>query len=108
MTSFSHTTRCFFYIRTASVDRYYGAYLVQKAKSIVITLNFKLGFFEFAYLGHQRMALKWIRIAIEFFWGNKNAIMPIEIGSGGYSVSAHLFSDTSYGLFHRAIVSSGQ
>uniref|UniRef100_A0A0K0F0G2 Acetylcholinesterase (inferred by orthology to a zebrafish protein) n=1 Tax=Strongyloides venezuelensis TaxID=75913 RepID=A0A0K0F0G2_STRVS len=38
-------------IRTASVDRYYGAYLAQKAKSFDITSNFRLNFFGFAYLG---------------------------------------------------------
>uniref|UniRef100_A0A0N5C1Z1 Acetylcholinesterase n=1 Tax=Strongyloides papillosus TaxID=174720 RepID=A0A0N5C1Z1_STREA len=109
----------FYSIRTASVDRYYGAYLALKSKSIVITFNFRLGFFGFAYLGggqiipgnmgllDQQMALKWIRTAIESFGGNKNSITLIGFGSGGSSVSAHLFSDSSCGLFNRAIMSSG-
>uniref|UniRef100_A0A0K0F519 Acetylcholinesterase (inferred by orthology to a zebrafish protein) n=1 Tax=Strongyloides venezuelensis TaxID=75913 RepID=A0A0K0F519_STRVS len=109
----------FYSIRTASVDRYYGAYLAQKAKSIVITLNFRLGFFGFSYLGggeqipgnmgllDQQTALKWIRTAAESFGGNKNSITLIGFGSGASSVSAHLFSDDRSCLFHRAIISSG-
>ncbi|CEF70611.1 Acetylcholinesterase [Strongyloides ratti] len=106
-------------LRTASVDKFNGSVLALKTKSIVVTPNFRLGFFGFAYLGNgskisgnmglldQQMMLKWINMAIEPFGGDKNKVTIFGTSSGASSVAAHLFSEASKPYFIRGIMSSG-
>uniref|UniRef100_A0A0K0FS33 Acetylcholinesterase (inferred by orthology to a zebrafish protein) n=1 Tax=Strongyloides venezuelensis TaxID=75913 RepID=A0A0K0FS33_STRVS len=106
-------------VRTASADKFNGSVLALKTKSIVITANFRLGFFGFAYLNNsddirgnmglldQQAMLKWINKHIEKFKGDKDSVTIFGTSSGAASVAAHLFSDGSKPYFHRGIMSSG-
>uniref|UniRef100_A0A0N5A6M4 Acetylcholinesterase n=1 Tax=Parastrongyloides trichosuri TaxID=131310 RepID=A0A0N5A6M4_PARTI len=94
-----------------------GNSLALNTKAIVITINYRLGAFGFSYLEgkipgnigllDQQMALKWIYKNIEYFGGNRNLITIFGHGTGGSSVTAHLFSKESERYFSRAIALSG-
>uniref|UniRef100_A0A0K0EA60 COesterase domain-containing protein n=1 Tax=Strongyloides stercoralis TaxID=6248 RepID=A0A0K0EA60_STRER len=106
-------------VRTGFTDKFNGSVLALKTKSVVIVPNFRLGFFGFSYLSgedgisgnmgllDQQMVLKWINRTIESFNGNKSEVTIFGTSSGGSSVMAHLFSNSSKSLFKRGIVSSG-
>ena len=53
------------------------------------------------------MALAWIRENIASFRGDPDSITIFGESSGAQSVSLHLVSPMSEGLFHRAIMQSG-
>lgn len=91
---------------------------------IVVTLNYRLG--ALGFLAHpgltgesskqasgnyglldQQAALRWIRRNIARFGGNPDNVTLFGQSAGGASVSVHLASPLSRGLFHRAIVQSG-
>uniref|UniRef100_A0A0K0FDR2 Acetylcholinesterase (inferred by orthology to a zebrafish protein) n=1 Tax=Strongyloides venezuelensis TaxID=75913 RepID=A0A0K0FDR2_STRVS len=106
-------------VRTASADKFNGSVLALKASSIVITANFRLGFFGFAYLKNsekirgnmglldQQAMLKWINKHIHLFNGNNKSVTIFGTSSGAASVAVHLFSNGSRPYFHRGIMSSG-
>uniref|UniRef100_A0A0N5CDL2 Carboxylic ester hydrolase n=1 Tax=Strongyloides papillosus TaxID=174720 RepID=A0A0N5CDL2_STREA len=106
-------------VRTASTDKFNGSVLALKTNTIVITPNFRLGFFGFAYLGNgskisgnmglldQQMVLKWINKNIDKFGGDKKKVTIFGTSSGASSVAAHLFSKGSRPYFNRGIMSSG-
>lgn len=107
-----------FTVRTASVDKFNGSVLAATTESIVITANFRLGFFGFAYLNSgvipgnmglldQQMLLKWVHTAINSFGGDKDRVTIFGTSSGSSSVAAHLLSEGSKPYFKRAIMSSG-
>ena len=90
--------------------------------AIVVAPNYRLG--PFGYLGHaalagedpaagnyglldQRAALSWVRDHIAAFGGNPHNVTIAGQSAGGHSVSLHLVSPGSAGLFHRAIMQSG-
>jgi para-nitrobenzyl esterase len=91
---------------------------------IVVTLNYRLGrlgFFahpalkaeapgealaNYGYLD-QRAALQWVQRNISAFGGDPAAVTLFGESAGGGSVTVHLVSPLSRGLFHRAIVQSG-
>ena len=83
-----------------------------------MTFNYRLGPFGFLALGtkdatgnmglkDQTLALKWVVKNIANFGGNPNQVTIAGLSAGGFSVTAHIGSDMSKGLFHRAISMSG-
>lgn len=55
----------------------------------------------------QQAALRWVRDNIGRFAGNRDNVTLFGESAGGFSVMAHLAAPGSQGLFHRAIVQSG-
>lgn len=55
----------------------------------------------------QVEALNWVNKYIEQFGGDKNNVTIFGESAGGMSVSLHLVSELSKGLFHKAICQSG-
>jgi len=94
--------------------------------AIIVAPNYRLGVFGF--LAHaaltmedagypasgnygfadQRAALRWVRDHIASFGGNPANVTLAGQSAGGVSTSLHLVSPASRGLFHRAIMQSGQ
>jgi para-nitrobenzyl esterase len=90
---------------------------------IVVAPNYRLG--AFGFLGHralrgeslgtagnyglldQRLALEWVRTHIAAFGGDPSRITIAGQSAGGLSVSLHLVSPGSDGLFDRAIMQGG-
>ena len=85
---------------------------------VVVTFNYRLGAFGFlatsdkAAAGNfgikdQIMALKWIKRNIANFGGDPNNVALIGDDAGAASISIHTLSPESAGLFHKAILMSG-
>ncbi|OAQ66038.1 alpha/beta-hydrolase [Pochonia chlamydosporia 170] len=96
--------------------------LVQHGNVIVVSLNYRVnlfGFFSHPSInneGHehgnygfmdQQAALEWIKHNIDKFGGDANNVTIFGESAGAISVSAHLTSPGSKGLFHKAIIQSG-
>jgi len=99
-----------------------GMNLAALTGAIVVAPNYRLG--PFGYLRNaalatedlaagnfglldQRAALVWVRDHIAAFGGNPDNVTIAGQSAGGNSVSLHLVSPGSAGLFHRAIMQSG-
>lgn len=85
---------------------------------VVVTINYRLGPFGFLAMetaeapGNQGMkdqvlALKWVKKNIKNFGGDKNKVTIAGYSAGAFSVTSHLASKMSKGLFHRAYAMSG-
>jgi para-nitrobenzyl esterase len=85
---------------------------------VVVTINYRLGIFgAFGHPGladsgtfglqDQQAALRWVRRNAAAFGGDPGNVTVFGESYGGLSVSAHLVSPGSAGLFHRAIIQSG-
>ncbi|CAG2107532.1 unnamed protein product, partial [Medioppia subpectinata] len=106
------------YQRTAHYMWFNGAVLAANG-IVVVTVNYRLGPFGFTYGGadetapgnagfyDQLLALKWVRENIHLFGGDKNLVTLFGHSAGSWSVSAHIISPLSRGLFRRAIMQSG-
>ncbi|XP_075981724.1 juvenile hormone esterase-like [Anticarsia gemmatalis] len=92
-------------------------YLVSK-NVILVTVNYRLNIQGFLCLGikenpgnaamkDQSAALRWINKNIENFGGDKNNVLLFGESAGAASVSYHLYSPMSKGLFHKVITQSG-
>lgn len=55
----------------------------------------------------QREALRWIQRYIRYFGGDPDNVTLFGESAGAQSVSWHLLTQQSRGLFHRAILQSG-
>ncbi|CAG2117036.1 unnamed protein product, partial [Medioppia subpectinata] len=100
-----------------TIDMYKGGPLA--AHDVVfVAPNYRLGQFGFLYgnredapgnvgLYDQLLALKWVRENIHLFGGDRDQITIFGESAGAWSVSAHLLSPLSKGLFKRAIMQSG-
>ena len=99
-----------------------GEKLAALTGAIVVAPNYRLG--PFGYLRHvalagedsaagnygfldQRAALVWVRDHIAAFGGDPHKVTIAGQSAGAHSVSLHLVSRGSDGLFHRAIMQSG-
>ena len=99
-----------------------GQNLAAQTGAIVVEPNYRLG--PFGFLGHsalssegaragnygfldQRSALEWVHDHIAAFGGDPGDVAIAGESAGSHSVSLHLVSPASAGLFHRAIMESG-
>ncbi|CAD5112904.1 DgyrCDS2111 [Dimorphilus gyrociliatus] len=85
---------------------------------LLVSCNYRLGFLgnacshdgylegNYGFLD-QLEALEWVKRHIESFGGDKNNVTIFGESAGGMSVSLHLVSELSKGLFHKAICQSG-
>lgn len=85
---------------------------------VLVTINYRIGAFGFLSLGtkeipgnagmkDQVLALKWIQKNIRHFGGDPNKVTLMGNSAGAYSVTAHMVSPMSQGLFHRVVAFSG-
>lgn len=93
-------------------------HLLMERDVVLVTLNYRLGAFGFLSLGtgeipgnaglkDQVLALKWIQKNIRNFGGDPSSVTLMGNSAGAYSVTAHMVSPMSNGLFHRVIALSG-
>ncbi|CAG2109122.1 unnamed protein product [Medioppia subpectinata] len=85
---------------------------------VLVAINYRLGPLGFLYgsdettpgnvgFYDQLLALKWVRQNIDGFGGDRDRITIFGSSAGSWSVSAHILSPLSKGLFKRAIMQSG-
>ena len=103
--------------------QYPGDDLARRGDIVVVTLNYRLGFFGFnafaevfagderfaanAGLLDQRLALEWVRDNIAAFGGDPERVTIAGESAGAASVAFHLVSPASHDLFAQAVVQSG-
>ncbi|MEE1740324.1 carboxylesterase family protein [Streptomyces sp. BE147] len=86
---------------------------------VVVTVNYRLGVFGgFAHPGlegsgtfalqDQQAALRWVRRNAAVFGGDPHRVTVAGSSFGAAAITAHLVSPGARGLFHRAILSSGE
>ncbi|KAH0619403.1 hypothetical protein JD844_000015 [Phrynosoma platyrhinos] len=85
-----------------AASRYDGSALAAYGEVLVVTLQYRLGI-----LGFFRQDVQWIQENIEPFGGDPERVTLFGGSAGSFSVSAHVLSPLSKGLFHRAILHSG-
>ena len=110
---------------SAGIGAHNATRFVEQTDTVVVAPNYRLG--AFGFLAHsalrnegteypsagnyglldQRLALQWVRAHIAAFGGDPNRITIAGQSAGGLSVSLHLVSPGSYGLFDRAIMQGG-
>lgn len=101
-----------------SASTYNASYLAMQGDIIVVNINYRLGALGFLSLEHpdtpgnvalldQHLALQWIKNNIAAFGGSPDQITIYGESAGSFSVSMHILSPLSKGLFHKAIASSG-
>jgi carboxylesterase type B len=83
----------------------------------LVTINYRLGSLGFISTGRdapgnnglkdQVVALRWIRDNIESFGGDSGSVTLFGYSAGSWSITLHLVSPMSRGLFHKAIFGSG-
>ncbi|XP_011180224.2 juvenile hormone esterase [Zeugodacus cucurbitae] len=95
-----------------------GPQLLLDEDVILVAISFRLGAFGFlstktyeasgnyGYLD-QVLALKWVQQHIKHFGGDASRVTISGVSAGSMSVTVHLTSPMSKGLFHRAIAMSG-
>ncbi|WP_084780354.1 carboxylesterase/lipase family protein [Planobispora rosea] len=87
--------------------------------AVVVTVNYRLGVFGgFGYPGlrgsgtyglqDQQAALAWVRRNIRAFGGDPGNVTLFGVSYGALSIGGHLTSPGAKGLFHRAIMQSGE
>ncbi|XP_021488549.1 acylcarnitine hydrolase-like [Meriones unguiculatus] len=97
---------------------YDGSMLAAIEDVVVVTIQYRLGVLGFFSTGDQHArgnwgfldqvaALRWVQQNIAHFGGNPNQVTIFGQSAGGISVSFHVVSPMSQGLFHRAIMESG-
>lgn len=100
-------------------SEYYGPeYLMQRDDIVLVSINHRIAILGFLSTGtkeapgnnglkDQVIALRWVRDHIRSFGGDPNSVTLMGYSSGGRSITLHMVSPMSKGLFHRAIVMSG-
>lgn len=84
---------------------------------ILVTLNYRLATLGFLSIGEkspgnnglkdQVAAMKWVKNNIAHFGGDPDCVTLYGYSAGGWSITLHMVSPMSKGLFHRAILGSG-
>lgn len=101
-----------------SSTKTYGPDFLLDRNIVYVATNYRLGPLGFLSTGDehcpgnnglkdQQEALRWIQKNINFFGGDKNSVTIFGESAGGASVSFHMASPSSAGLFHKAISQSG-
>lgn len=106
-----------------SEDLYSGVPLAKRGDVVVVSINYRLGALGFLHLGDHLpdqdvssnlglldciAALKWVRVNIESFGGDPANITIFGESAGAGLVGSLLAMPAAKGLFHRAILQSGQ
>ncbi|XP_042133464.1 pyrethroid hydrolase Ces2e-like [Peromyscus maniculatus bairdii] len=97
---------------------YDGSMLAAIENVVVVNIQYRLGVLGFFSTGDQHArgnwgfldqvaALRWVQQNIAHFGGNPDQVTIFGESAGGTSVSFHVLSPMSQGLFHRAIMQSG-
>ncbi|XP_027261570.1 acylcarnitine hydrolase [Cricetulus griseus] len=97
---------------------YDGSMLAAMEDVVVVTIQYRLGILGFFSTGDQHArgnwgfldqvaALRWVQQNIAHFGGNPDQVTIFGESAGGISVSSHVVSPMSKGLFHGAIMESG-
>ncbi|XP_069312766.1 cocaine esterase-like isoform X2 [Eulemur rufifrons] len=97
---------------------YDGSTLAAFEDVVVVTIQYRLGVLGFFSTGDkhatgnwgyldQVAALRWVQQNIAHFGGNPDRVTIFGESAGGISVSSHVLSPMSQGLFHGAIMESG-
>ncbi|XP_049999396.1 pyrethroid hydrolase Ces2e-like [Alexandromys fortis] len=97
---------------------YDGSKLAATEDVVVVNIQYRLGVLGFFSTGDQHArgnwgfldqvaALRWVQQNIAHFGGNPDQVTIFGESAGGTSVSFHVVSPMSRGLFHRAIMQSG-
>ncbi|CAL8128847.1 unnamed protein product [Orchesella dallaii] len=97
---------------------HYGPNYWMDQDVVFVTINYRLGVLGFLSTGDENapgnyglkdqvMALKWIRDNIGRFGGDKDKVTLTGQSAGSASVTYHLLSPMSKGLFHYAVAQSG-
>uniref|UniRef100_A0A8D2E2E5 Carboxylesterase type B domain-containing protein n=1 Tax=Sciurus vulgaris TaxID=55149 RepID=A0A8D2E2E5_SCIVU len=95
-----------------------GSILATIENVVVVTIQYRLGVLGFFSTGDQHAsgnwgfldqvaALRWVQQNIAHFGGNPDRVTIFGQSVGGSSVSLHVVSPMSQGLFHGAIMESG-
>ncbi|XP_040838509.1 cocaine esterase-like [Ochotona curzoniae] len=95
-----------------------GSTLAAFEDVVVVTIQYRLGILGFFSTGDQHAsgnwgyldqvaALRWVQKNIASFGGNPDRVTIFGESAGGTSVSSHVLSPMSQGLFHGAIMQSG-
>ncbi|XP_059062290.1 juvenile hormone esterase-like [Achroia grisella] len=101
-----------------STPSMYGPEYLLDRDVILVTINYRLGPLGFLStldehcpgnngLKDQQEAFRFIQNTITAFGGDKNSVTIFGESAGGASVHFHMLSETSAGLFHKAISESG-
>ncbi|CAG2172985.1 unnamed protein product [Oppiella nova] len=104
-------------LATGSISKFNGGPLATH-DIVFVAANYRLGPLGFLYGGRedapgnqgfydQLLALKWVRDNIHAFGGDRDEITIFGGSAGSWSISAHILSPLSKGLFKRAIMQSG-
>ncbi|XP_034378070.1 pyrethroid hydrolase Ces2e-like [Arvicanthis niloticus] len=97
---------------------YDGSMLAAMENVVVVTIQYRLGVLGFFSSGDEHArgnwgfldqvaALRWVQQNIAHFGGNPDRVTIFGESAGGISVSSHVVSPMSQGLFHGAIMESG-
>lgn len=104
-----------FIMGTANMPEFNASVLAARENVVVVAANYRLGAFGFAAtlpsglnngLRDQQVALHWVRMHIAKFGGDPGRVTLFGESAGGGSVSFHVWSPASKGLFHNAIAMS--
>ncbi|KAM5262852.1 pyrethroid hydrolase Ces2e-like [Ctenodactylus gundi] len=105
-----------FVVGTAS--SYDGSMLAAAEDVVIVVIQYRLGVLGFFSTGDQHApgnwgfldqvaALRWVQMNIAHFGGNPDRVTIFGESAGSTSVSSHVLSPMSKGLFHGAIMESG-
>lgn len=104
-----------FIFGTANDPMYDGSALARRGDVVIVTINYRLGFFGFPYIKgkianlgslDQILALQWVHDNIDRFGGDPDNITIFGESAGGYSVVSLCSMPAAKGLFRRVIAES--
>lgn len=107
-----------FYAVSGQSKNFAGPHMLLDEDIVLVTVNYRLGSLGFMSTGteecygnmglkDQVQALKFIQMHISRFGGDPNSVTIMGYSAGAVSVTLHMVSPMSRGLFHKAIVMSG-
>ncbi|KAK1163397.1 carboxylesterase 5A-like isoform X1 [Acipenser oxyrinchus oxyrinchus] len=104
--------------KMGGASQYDGSVLAIYGNVVVVVIQYRLGILGFLSTSDEHArgnwgfldqvaALQWVQENIKSFGGDPNSVTIFGESAGGASVSAHILSPLSTGLFHKAISESG-